>query len=183
MATSPLLARHEAATVWTGSEMVLWGGAPAEGEPGYAPFADGAAYNPSADTWRTIGTSPLAGRIAPAIWTGTEMLIVAGRNHDSNGMFAFGDGAAYDPATDSWRKVADGPAHPGFVATWTGEAMILLAKGGLFQYEPSTDKWTIPDVNQFPGQGRFLWTGRELMLFGTTFSRTESSAVLAAVTP
>ena len=183
VATSPLLPRHEAATVWTGSEMVLFGGAPAEGQPGYAPYSDGAAYNPSTDTWRTIAVSPLGGRIAPATWTGTEMLVVAGRDRDSNGMFAFGDGAAYDPATDRWRKVADGPAHPGFQATWTGEAMVLLAKGGLYRYDPETDTWTNPDVNQFPGQGSLLWTGRELILFGVTFNGTEPSSVLASVVP
>lgn len=183
LAASPLLARHEAATVWTGSEMVVWGGAPADGGPGHAPFSDGAAYNPSTDTWRTIAVSPLAGRIAPAVWTGTEMLVVAGRNSDRDGMFAFGDGAAYDPATDRWREVADGPAHPGFQATWTGEAMILFAKGGLFRYDPATDAWTDPDINQFPGQGRLLWTRRELILSGTTYTGTDVNAVLAAVTP
>jgi N-acetylneuraminic acid mutarotase len=182
LAASPLLPRHEAATVWTGTEMVLWGGAPDEAEPGYAPHSDGAAYNPSTDTWRTIAASPLDGRIAPAVWTGTEMLIVAGRNSDRDGMFAFGDGAAYNPATDRWHKVADGPAHPGFEATWTGEAMILFAKGGLFRYNPATDTWTDPDVNQFPGQGRLLWTGRELILSGTTYDGNVTAAI-AAVTP
>ncbi len=135
------------------------------------------------DTWRTLAASPLDGRIAPAVWTGTDMLVVAGRNSDRDGMFAFGDGAAYDPATDRWHKVADGPAHPGFQATWTGEAMILFAKGRLFRYDPATDAWTDPDVNQFSGQGRLLWTGRELILSGTTFNGTDVSAGLAAIAP
>jgi hypothetical protein len=208
IASAPLdgIAATMASTVWTGTELIIWGGDNADGQP----RATGAAYNPSTDTWRTVAPSPLLprheaatvwtgsemvlwggapaeggldARIAPAVWTGTEMLVVAGRNHDRDGMFAFGDGAAYDPAADRWRKVADGPAHPGFQATWTGEAMVLFAKGGLFRYDPATDAWTDPDVNQFPGQGRLLWTGRELILSGTTYTGTEPSAVLAAVAP
>jgi N-acetylneuraminic acid mutarotase len=183
VAASPLEARHEAATVWTGTEMVVWGGSPDSGR-GLAPFADGAAYNPTTDTWRMIAAAPLEGRIAPAVWTGARMIVVAGRNKDADGMFAFGDGAAYDPANDSWRTIADGPGHPGLTTAWTGSALIGLAKGHLFTYDPLTNTWMAPDsAGSFLGQGRILWTGEELLLVGITYNGIVPMEVVAAYTP
>lgn len=183
LAGSPLQARHEAATVWTGTEMVLWGGSPSPG-PGFAPFSDGAAYNPTSDTWRLIAASPLAGRIAPAVWTGSEMIVAAGRTKDGDGPFAFADGAAYDPARDSWRKIADGPAHPGFKAAWSGTALLASAKGHLFSYDLAANTWTaVGDAGFFPGEGRALWTGHELLLVGTSFRDTVPIGIVAAYTP
>ncbi len=67
------------------------------------------------------------------VWTGAELIIVAGSTGGApvtgNGELALSDGAAYDPVTGTWRAITSGPAHPGFVPLWTGSQMIMIAKG------------------------------------------------------
>jgi hypothetical protein len=63
----------EATAVWTGSEMIVWGGT----DDGNGKFNSGSRYDPATDSWR-----PTAGVGAPevrkqhsAVWTGTEMIV------------------------------------------------------------------------------------------------------------
>jgi hypothetical protein len=55
-------------TVWTGSEMLIWGGS------GTAYLGDGGRYNPVANAWRPITATdaPLPRQEHSAVWTGTE---------------------------------------------------------------------------------------------------------------
>ncbi|MGH9226946.1 MAG: hypothetical protein ACRD2W_24900, partial [Acidimicrobiales bacterium] len=98
MAASPLAGRSNAAMAWTGKEMVVWGGVackqvPCSGDAA-VPLGDGAAYDPAADRWRPLATSPLAARSGTADgWTGREVLLWGG----DDGTAGFTDGAAYDP--------------------------------------------------------------------------------------
>ena len=57
MAPAPIAGRLAASGVWTGQEFLVWGGTVAPGD------ADGAAYDPSADSWRTMAASPLESRV------------------------------------------------------------------------------------------------------------------------
>ena len=61
---------HEA--VWTGTEMIVWGGEVSDNS--------GAAYNPAHDTWRTISiVGAPSGRTGhTAVWTGSEMIVWGG---------------------------------------------------------------------------------------------------------
>jgi hypothetical protein len=66
MAASPLSAREYATSVWTGKEVLVFGGdrypcAPNAKcvAPTDPPLADGAAYNPATNKWRTIAPAPL----------------------------------------------------------------------------------------------------------------------------
>ena len=114
-------ARSLAATVWTGSEMIVWGGNCRGG-----PCTDGAAFRPSDRTWRRL---PAQGaptpRFAPAaVWTGSEVLIWGGDGCGS----ACGDGGAYNPMANTWRQLPiDGAPGPrsGPASTWTGNAMLI----------------------------------------------------------
>ncbi|MFN3215455.1 MAG: hypothetical protein ACE367_03055 [Acidimicrobiales bacterium] len=54
MAPFPLEPRLDPSTLWTGTEMIVWGGHDRFGEV----FVDGAAYDPRTDTWRTIADYP-----------------------------------------------------------------------------------------------------------------------------
>jgi hypothetical protein len=75
LAAAPLSPRVGHSAVWTGSELLIWGGGP----PGSRPEADGAAYDPAADRWRRLPPAPLAGRLRhAAVWTGSEMLLWGG---------------------------------------------------------------------------------------------------------
>ncbi len=104
-AEAPILLRSGHVSVWTGTELVVWGGSRTT-EPGITePLADGAAYDPASDTWRMLAPSPLAGRSgAGVVWTGAEILVLATQ---SGGVLPTRDGAAYDPATDTWRVLPE----------------------------------------------------------------------------
>src|SRR5512136_2197528 len=60
-------------SVWTGTEIIVWGGA-------YGGNTGG-RYNPETDTWipTSIGADVPAGRYYhTAVWTGTEMIVWGG---------------------------------------------------------------------------------------------------------
>jgi hypothetical protein len=94
----PLSHRQSADLIWTGEEMIVWGGKTMlEGLP---TLVDGAAFDPVTDEWRMIAPFPLEGpRASRAILGDGEMLVV---NHEN----VFG----YNYETDSWRVIADGMA-------------------------------------------------------------------------
>jgi len=66
MAPWPLAPRYGARAVWTGTRLVVWGGASAEAGDNPPPLGDGAAYDPGSDHWTTLPAAPVAGRIARA---------------------------------------------------------------------------------------------------------------------
>jgi hypothetical protein len=114
----PLAARTGHSVVWTGSEVVVWGGW--GDETGRQRYGDGAAYNLASQHWRKIAAAPLTPRQKHvAVWTGSEMLIVGGDDHT--------DGAAYDPARDTWRRLPPAPFPIGAGDT-VGEAHAVFQK-------------------------------------------------------
>lgn len=156
---APLLPRAGHVAVWTGSEMIVWGGGgpvPALGADAAAGglgggceqdprspacelglLADGAAYDPAEQRWRRLAPSPLAGRSrAVAAWTGDQMIVWGGIGTDQA---AIHDGAAYDPTTDTWAPLPPYPGSParGSVATWTGRE--LLVWGGAVEGTGTAD--------------------------------------------
>jgi N-acetylneuraminic acid mutarotase len=76
--------------VWTGSEMLVWGGALSNPA---GPTATGSRYNPSTDSWSaiTLFNAPSARSGHAAVWTGSLMLIWGGTYN----------GARYRPATNT----------------------------------------------------------------------------------
>jgi len=60
-------ARYNHTAIWTGSEMIVWGG--------YPTTITGARYNPATDSWvaTTITGAPIARYYHRAVWTGSEM--------------------------------------------------------------------------------------------------------------
>jgi hypothetical protein len=164
----PVQRRRDAASVWTGTEWVVWGGVDHDVD-----LADGAAYDPATGTWRVLAESPLSPRHASGVWTGTEMIVAAGWSggdpDTGNNAFALGDGAAYDPATDTWRRIAAGPAHPGFEPVWTGAEFLMFAKGGVVSYDPLLDLWTddcCGNVATAVGASP-VWTGSAVLQIGS----------------
>src|SRR5262249_26086804 len=78
--------------VWTGSEMIVWGGS-------NAPFLNtGGRYNPATDTWTatTTANAPSPRQFHTAVWTGSEMIVWGG-----GVVFgpSFNTGGRYDPVT------------------------------------------------------------------------------------
>jgi len=157
LAPSPLDGRFAHTAMWTGTEMIVWGGV--SGEENGAPIAhQGAAYNPVTDTWRLIADAPIAPRKWPtAEWTGTQVLLSSGP-----------DLAAYDPASDRWEALPSGPIAAESTAVWTGHELIVASDAGMASYNPATRTWrTLPSPS---GLGlmydrRLVWTGEAAFRF------------------
>ncbi|MBI2392835.1 MAG: hypothetical protein HYV09_24835 [Deltaproteobacteria bacterium] len=173
---SGMEARRSASAVWTGSEVVVWGGLTPMDYVG-----DGATFDPVTNTWKKIAASPLAARGQHgAVWaTTTKQILVWGGRGKCTGIVC-DDGAAYDPATDTWSMLPAAPLTPRdehFVA-WTGSELLVWGgnAGDTFyrdgaRYNPSTKAWTkLPDppttitghlgmVTVFVGGEFYVWGG------------------------
>jgi N-acetylneuraminic acid mutarotase len=169
----PIKGRSGHVAVWTGREMIVWGGG-GIGETNIA-FKDGAAYDPAARTWRVIPEAPLAAGFGPgytAVWSGEQMLVWGGEK---------GEGAAYDPATDSWTKLPGPPFGPLVLpaSVWTGRVLLVwgatervndpaLGTATGAAYDPTTKLWTL--LPKTPGASGFgqtaVWTGRDMLVWG-----------------
>jgi len=70
MSTCGAAAKSGHYTVWTGSEMIVWGGTRTTGQ----------LYDVATDAWRQMSTlnSPLAALGLSAVWAGNQMLIWGG---------------------------------------------------------------------------------------------------------
>jgi N-acetylneuraminic acid mutarotase len=158
--------------VWTGAEMIVWGG-----QYGSTPFNDGGRFNPTADTWAatTLSGAPEEKSHHTAVWTGTEMIVWGG---DGNTSFQ-NSGGRYDPGTDSWTAVTTAAAPAGrylHTAVWTGAEMIVwggyggtgdLNTGG--RYDPATNAWQPMSTTGVPEARHFqttLWTGDRMLIWG-----------------
>jgi N-acetylneuraminic acid mutarotase len=114
----------------------------------------------------------LSGRFAHAVWTDKEVVFWGGESWTQ----VFDDGAAYDPAANTWRPIAAAPlsARIGAAEAWTGNELLVwggtpgtynnyMADGA--GYSPGNDRW-----RRLPSwTGRFadgVWTGHEFIVWG-----------------
>jgi hypothetical protein len=163
---------------WTGSRLIVWGGYIYLGYD-EDPLADGYVLDPLTGDSEPLPPAPLPARASPATaWTGTELIVWAG--DDLHGG-SFGDGAAYDPASNTWRAIADGPIElTDGMAIWSGKEMIVFGAalhGGSFPetpvaigaaYDPVIDSWRrIADSELPPQASTASWRGSN-MVRGTT---------------
>jgi hypothetical protein len=136
---APLQAQGSEA-VWTGSELIVWGG----GDRGPAAEA-GAAYDPVADSWRKIADAPLGLNAVSLVWTGSEMIAFGSRLDRRNRSSSRNAIAiAYEPASDAWRRLPDSNLSPqAHAAEWVGEGMVAydsLTRSQL--YDPDRNRWS-----------------------------------------
>lgn len=143
---APLDPRSGHAAVWTGKEMIVWGGF--GGRAGR--LTDGAAYDRRAGRWRKIARSPFDD--APdvtAVWTGRELILWGGFDHRPDRAAV---GAAYDPSDDAWRLLPASPlsprqwqvrpAHERMAAPCAGaDCRAVLAHGNLERLRSSRLGW------------------------------------------
>src|SRR5205807_2192892 len=128
-------ARQLHTAVWSGTDMIVWGGYFLSGFNHY--LNTGGKYNPGTNSWTATSTTNVpSGRAgATAIFTGSEMIAWGG---NASGGTSFNTGGRYDPGTDSWTatSVVNAPAaRSGHTAVWTGDEMIVW--GGYVQYPES----------------------------------------------
>ncbi|HKO53541.1 MAG TPA: hypothetical protein VJV79_37790 [Polyangiaceae bacterium] len=158
----------EPASVWTGHELLVWGGGTIDSSPDGVTNT-GAAYNPETDTWRPISNqgAPSARHKPATVWTGEEMIVYGGN--------AGVDARAYNPATDRWRSLSLRGApgvHTRGDAVWTGSEVIVWGNsncgvGG--RYDLASDTW-----KPFSSKGALtartmqtlVWTGEAMIVYG-----------------
>mgnify|MGYP001453254427 CR=1 FL=1 len=161
--------------VWTGTRVLVWGGASSLQTPVQS-------YDPIANSWAAGATPSLQFTSAMfATWTGRKMLVLE-----------FGQGALYDPSTDTWTIMNQMGApcdNQEGTSVWTGTQWIVwggeacndpksyLNTGAA--YDPTTDTWTALPVDGAPsprqGHGA-VWTGSEMLIWGGI---DESSSLLS----
>ena len=170
-------ARYNHTAVWTGSEMIVWGGT-----NGVTFFNTGGEYDPSTDSWTATSTTnaPSGRDFHTAVWTGSEMIVWGGYD----GSNYLNTGGRYNPSTNSWTATSTTNApegRNGHTAVWTGSQMIvwggcsgvgcpnIFNTGG--RYNPGADSWTATSTTNVPA-GRIghtaVWTGSKMIVWGGT---------------
>jgi hypothetical protein len=153
-----------AAAVWTGTELLLWGGIDAKGDA----KATGIAVNPGTGQVTDLPTAPIQARSVPTgTWTGKEAVFLGGL-HDARTP-AVG-AAAFDPTTRTWRTIADAPIPLARTtpAVWTGRQVVISCEARVAAWDPSTDRWTeLPSPGPDVSFDHLTWTGTALLLSGT----------------
>lgn len=148
--------------VWTGTEMIVWGGEPAT--------LAGGRYDPATDTWRPLSVvgAPAPRRDHTAVWTGAAMIVWGGT--------AGANGGRYDPASDTWAPLPSAGAPEAFeghaavafgpdVMIWGG---VNTGRLGAI-YRSASDTWETvpttgaPTTRKWPGMA---WTGTEVVVWG-----------------
>jgi N-acetylneuraminic acid mutarotase len=165
------------AVVWTGTEMLVWGGFNGN------PLNTGGRYNPSSNTWSAITTTgaPEARDGHVMFWTGTRMLVWSGYGLSN----IVNTGGLYNPTTNSWTAMSTTGAPAArhrHIAIWNGRRMVVFGgtntgftgfydSGGV--YDPETNTWS-PMTTQLGATGRFdhamVWTGYEVIIWSGEIS-------------
>lgn len=154
------------ATVVADSEVLLFARKQLDREPycRYLTFS----YDTARDAWTRLPGAP--GPVGcfegsdRAVWTGTEVLLWGVTN------------TAYDPATNTWRRLPRPPAGWGgpSVIAWTGTEMIGWGGGCCGAVEASgaaytlaTNRWKLlPPAPLSARHATGFWTGTEMILAG-----------------
>jgi hypothetical protein len=166
-APNPPAPRSGHTAIWTGSEMIIWGGSAG---------TSGGRYDPVLNTWTPTSNSP---NVPPghsghtAVWTGTEMIVWGGGITNTGGL--------YNPVTNTWTPTSVGlnvpEARSFHTAVWTGSEMIIWGGGKVEEfefntggrYDPSTDTWQPTSTGMFVPEARLkhtaVWTGQEMIIW------------------
>jgi hypothetical protein len=187
MPAAPLEPRQDPAVVWTGDELVVWGGEPTDGDS----QVGGAAYDPQNGTWRRLPEAPApASAPSAGVWTGQEVLFV-GEDRGGGEADRPGDSfaLAYAPSTGAWRRLPspplDDPAQANPV--WTGSKLVLwgVPADGTSQawtpplagaaYDRASGRWRVlPEAPGVRDRSTRLatfglstvWTGERMLIYG-----------------
>lgn len=164
--------RYAHTAVWTGNEMIVWGGIGSTNTGN-----TGARYNPASNTWTVTSvtaSTPAKRGAHTAVWTGSEMIVWGGRS----GSTAYDNGGRYVPATDTWQPTSTTgtpSARYSHSAVWSGSKMIVWGGGTSTptdtgaQYDPATDAWQPTSATGAPNARSAhtaIWTGNKMIVWG-----------------
>ena len=179
IADAPIPPRFEALSLAMGDRVLVWGGSAHE-----ATQVDGAVYDAGHNTWTKVPASPLFSGDGVGAWTGRDAIVVSGQS----GVVV---AAAYNPDTNSWRKLATPPLANGASAmnhaVWTGTELVVVGVadegdtiGTVNQvavYDPATGAWRRGSVpsGPLPDFGDAVWTGSEVAVVGNVGTSGKSA--------
>lgn len=184
--TNPgLTPRIGGAAVWTGKEVLIWGGATStqSNQPDAGTTLTYAeAWDPATGTIRKLPFPPevTPTRYASLVWTGTYALIWGGGTGigPAYGSRPIERGYKWDPGANTYEVLptenGPGPSrhHP---AAWTGSEMLIYGSNpdvnGLAAavikfraYNPVTGKWRDLPADKYTGYNNGIWTGDQLLM-------------------
>ncbi len=160
--------RYLHTAVWTGAEMIVWGG-----QTDAQSLGTGFRYDPAIDTWTPVATlaAPKDREAHTAVWTGSKMIVWGGTT-----TVPLADGGVYDPVLDQWQptSLTNAPTPRSYhSAVWTGSRMIVWGgQGGSgtgASYDPVTESWTPITATGAPSdRSRHVaaWTGSRMVVWG-----------------
>jgi hypothetical protein len=178
--------RDGSAWVWTGRQLLVWGGYDEENE---VDVAEGFAFDPEPKAWTSLPPAPVARTGASAVWTGREAIFWGGWDRDGDRA----DGVAFNPENETWRTIASAPIRARHLAVvvWTGAEMIVWGGGdgddpstnrSGAAYDPVTDSWhRIADAPLGLNLASGVWTGHELIVFGSLLNNGNLAATDTSV--
>lgn len=146
----PLEQRLSADLIWTGEEMIVWGGR--KTRDGLNTLVDGAAFDPVTGGWSLLPRFPIDGPQATrAVWGEGEMIVVS-----PDGTFG------YDPDSDSWREIGLGVVP----SEWSdrmiyidGKVYVWARVSLISELNVATGQWRTVDAPTESGPYVDPWSG------------------------
>lgn len=170
--TPPLGVRGDAAVVWTGAEVVVWGGdveAANMGLPGPdRTYRDGAAFDPTTRKWRELSPSPLPDSdVTPiGVMTPGGVLIVRGQAS-----------ALWRPADNTWLAVDEAPMSVGDLVAG---GSVAISQGANALLDIESGRWrSLPAPPERLERPASVWTGAEVIVIGGPGSAFAGAAAIA----
>lgn len=182
-------ARYQESAVWTGSEVITFGGLI---DRDYGSTNTGARYEPATDSWTALPTQGAPSRFGhQAIWTGKQMIIWGGFIVRDDGSKVWqNNGAVYDLASNSWTTLhtpygptefldVHAPDELRAVQTmvWTGKEALIYGgsvdktkpMGGI--YNPDAKTWRTLTMSGLPTRigivgHSAVWADDRMIVFG-----------------
>ena len=183
--TNALSGRFHAMAVWTGTSMIVFGGA-----NGMTVLGDGGIYTPSNNTW-TLFAAPAGSQRhrGAAAWSGSEMLIFGGMGTLGGDFLA--TGLRYtpgSPGTFAAMSTTNAPSARAFptavwfdapvsrLVVWGGQSSGASTASGAL-YDPGTNEWTTMATAGAPTARHLhtaVSTGTEMIVWGGAASAVAS---------
>ena len=154
LASLPLWMHHTAIAAANGKLYVLGGYV----NDGFTASDRVFAYDPTTDTWEEKSSMPTARGAHVAVTVGDKIYVIGGEDINGPVGSEYEDALAthelYDPATDSWTKLAPMPTPREHLAAAAIDGQIYVVGGRrqsgfsltnrriLERYDPATDMWT-----------------------------------------
>jgi Kelch motif len=156
-------------TVWTGREMIVIGSLLDNNNNATRPHATGLAYDPAADSWRTLPPVRLSPQASAAAWTGSGVLAM-----DYELRTAF-----HDPGRNVWRRLPGAPmafceSYPDLAAN----GRVALAQGCAYAlWDLRAGRWTKVVSKHRNGQGRIVAAGPVFLIAGASHESSGNGLV------